>query len=292
MIGYSIGIVAAAIYYSRVDEQLQDRYSNVANEMHEQIETLIDEKKEAILLIALSLSNNPAIQQGLKNNDISQLQLDHISKILEKNTLLKNIWFQIINNNGDSFYRSWTKKRGDKISLARLDIASMLKKPEIKSSISTGKFDITFKAMVPIYDDEKFLGIFEVIAKFNSIATKLEHRGISSVFLVDPSYKKQLTKAFTQQFIQNYYVANLNVKEKHLKILENNAIEKQTQMVNKFFINDDKQYLITYFPLPDIRNKPMGHFFYLSHCRILALMIFTNPEINFLFMRLFYLFYS
>ncbi|NOQ80192.1 MAG: EAL domain-containing protein [Gammaproteobacteria bacterium] len=257
----SIGIIVAAIYYSRVDEQLQERYASVANEMNEQIQTLIDEKKEAILLLALSVSNNPDIKQGLKVNDSSYLQLDQFTTILEKNTFLKNIWFQIINKNGDSFYRSWTKKRGDKISLARLDIASMLKKPEIKSAISTGKFDITFKAMVPIYDGEEFLGIFEVIAKFNSIATKLENKGISSVFLVDQSYKKQLTKAFTQRFIQNYYVANLNVKEKHLKILENNAIEKQTQMKNEFFIDHDKYFLITYFPLPDIKNKPMGHFF-------------------------------
>ena len=257
----SIGIIVAAIYYSRVDEQLQERYASVANEMHEQIQTLIDEKKEAILLLALSVSNNPDIKQGLKVNDSSYLQLDQFTTILEKNTFLKNIWFQIINKNGDSFYRSWTKKRGDKISFARLDIASTLKNPEIKSAISTGKFDITFKAMVPIYDGEEFLGIFEVIAKFNSIATKLENKGISSVFLVDQSYKKQLTKAFTQRFIQNYYVANLNVKEKHLKILENNAIEKQTQMKNEFFIDHDKHFLITYFPLPDIKNKPMGHFF-------------------------------
>ncbi|MCU7937999.1 MAG: PAS domain-containing protein [gamma proteobacterium symbiont of Bathyaustriella thionipta] len=257
----SISIAVAAFYYNRADIQIQERYATVANEMREQTQILIDEKKEAIILIALSLSNNATIHQALKSNDDSELQLNQFSKKLEKNTPLKNIWFQIIKNNGDSFYRSWTKKKGDKISLARLDIATMLKKSVIKSSISTGKFDMTFKTMVPIYDSETFLGIFEVIAKFNSIATKLENKGINSVFLVDQAYKKQLTKAFTKKFIQDYYVTNTNVKEQYLKLLQKNSIQDAIEFKNSYQIDKVNDLLMVYFALPDIKNKPMGHFF-------------------------------
>jgi len=256
----SISIIAAVYNYNRVDKQLQERYASVAKEIRQQTQLLIDEKKEAILLIALSASNNQNIHQALKTNDSSQLQLDHFSQILDKNTPLKNLWFQIVKKNGESFYRSWTNKRGDNVSLARLDIAVMLQKPEIKSSISTGKFDLTFKAMVPVYEGKTFLGIFEVIAKFNSIALKLDKQGISSVFLVDKAYKKQLTKAFTKRFIDEYYVANTNVKDDDLQLLQNNSVAKYLNMLHNFQIDNSINLLVVYFALPDIHNKPMGHF--------------------------------
>ncbi|WP_198262918.1 EAL domain-containing protein [sulfur-oxidizing endosymbiont of Gigantopelta aegis] len=172
----------------------------------------------------------------------------------------ENLWFQIITKDGDSFYRSWTDKRGDKIANNRLDIASVLKSPEILTSISTGKFDLTFKAMVPIYDEEGFIGIFEVIAKFNSIADKLEKEGIDAVFLVDKHYKPQLTKASTGTFIQNYYVTNSNVKEKYLNIIKTNQVETYIQPENNYIIDVANNLLITYFDIPDINHKPMGHF--------------------------------
>ena len=253
-------LIAAALYYSRVDVPIQERYSTIAKEMRQKIETLIDEKQEAVLLIALSMSNDQRILEAIQSNQSSGLNLDDLSKKFRQHTPLKNLWFQIIKRNGSSFYRSWTKKRGDNLSSIRLDVAAMLKKPKITSTISTGKFDLTFKAMVPIYDGKEFIGIFEVIAKFNSIADKLEHEAIESVFLVDKSYKKQLTKAFTHIFVEDYYVTNVDVKEKYLNIIRSNQVETYIKPDINFQLDTINGLLVVPFSLLDISNHPMGHF--------------------------------
>ena len=256
----SISIIAAALYYSRIDLPLQERYSTIAKEMRQKTQTLIDEKKEAILLVALSMSHNPSIHKAIKSNQISGLKLDELSEQFSQQTTLKHLWFQIIKTNGDSFYRSWTKKRGDNLSQIRLDIAAILQEPKIITTISTGKFDLTFKAIVPIYEDKKFIGLFEVLAKFNSIANKLENEGINPVFLVDRSYKKQLTKAFTNTFVEDYYVTNHDVQENYLNIVREINIENFIGHKNDYQLDKKNNSLVVYFGLLDINNNPMGHF--------------------------------
>jgi len=254
-------IIAIGFYHSQMEKQLQERYNNAANEIRQQTQLLINEKKEAILSIALSMSRDSGLLRALQNNTFSHLQLTAIARQLKTHTHLKNIWFQIINKKGTSVYRSWTKKRGDNISLARFDIAAILQKPEIKTTISTGKFALTFKAIVPIYDNTDFKGVFEVIAQFNSIASKLEERGINAVFLVDKSYRKQLTKAKPKRFIEEYYLANFNAKKYYLQLVSKELSAGFITADNNYFLDNDNSQLRVYFPLPDINNNPMGHFF-------------------------------
>jgi len=256
----SIGIIIVALYISRVDLPLQERYSLTANKMLEQTQTLIDEKKEAVLLIAIAMSHDQSISESILSHRPDDLNLHQLSKQYEQQSSLNSLWFQVIKNNGTSFYRSWTKKRGDDLSSVRLDVSEMLNKPQIISSMSTGKFDLTFKAMVPIYNKNEFIGIFEVIAKFNSIATKLEQEKIYSVFLVDPSYKKQLTKAYTKRFIDEYYVANKYVNDDYLKIVQEKSPRQYIMNENIFQVDEQNNLLAVYYALPDLKNKPMGHF--------------------------------
>jgi len=255
-----ISFLIITIAYIRTEVLIQERYARVAKEIHQQTQTLINEKKEAILLVALSLGEDSNIKKALIFDDSKQLQLNKFSQKLELHTPIKNLMFQIIKKNGDSLYRSWTRKNGDNLLKARLDVAEMLLQPEIKTAISTGKFDLTFKAMVPVYDDDEFIGIFEVIAKFNSIANKLEKQGIDSVFLVDKSYKKQIIKPFTEKFLQDFYVANVNVKQNYLDLMQQNRPEHYINSNSNFLIDKENNLLAVYFALPDIQNMPMGHF--------------------------------
>lgn len=256
----SVSILAALLYYSRINQPLQERYAAIANEIHKKTQTLIDEKQEAILLIAMSMSHDQNISEAIKQDQPLNIELNKLSEKFKQQTTLKHLWFQIIKKNGDSFYRSWTEKRGDNLLRARLDVVAMLQTHQITNTISTGKFDLTFKAMMPIYDGEQFIGIFEVIAKFDSIDDKLSKENINSVFLVDKTYKKQLAKAFTQVFVEDYYVTNQNVKKKYLNIIKENSVENYIEPENNFILDKKNQLLVVYFALQDIKNKPMGHF--------------------------------
>lgn len=242
----------------RIDELTNQKYSEIAKEMNNELKTLISEKAEAILIIAMSISQNPQIKNMLLYNE-GEMELDAFSEQLRQNTSLKNIWFQIISADGTSIYRSWTKKRAN-LKKARLDITQMIEDPQIMSSISVGKFDLSFKSMVPIFnEDDVFIGFIEAIAKFNSITIKMQKKNYDTVILVDKKYKDQLTHPFTRTFIENYYLANLNADKKLLSLIKRKTVSHFLN-ANTNHICKDVNKLVSVFELKDIHGDNMSYF--------------------------------
>ena len=251
--------VSAYVYTKHSVAQLEhQKYLDVSNDLKSKIKILIQEKQEAVLLVSLSLAANKNIKEIVLSKDYTQLRLADFSRHLAANTSLKNIWFQVIDAEGRSFYRSWTKKRGDYLLNARLDVAKMLKKPQIITSISTGKFDITFKSMIPMYIAGSFIGSIETIAKFNSVAKKMKKDTWQTLVLVDKSYKKQLTKGITNRFIDGYYIANLNPSAKFVNLIKKSNIE---ELINIYDYALDSEYgvLLTSYKQYDINGQNMGY---------------------------------
>lgn len=243
---------------NKVTDLKHQKFSSIASTMQDELSTLINEKAEAVLLIAISISDNYNVNQVLLGSQKS-LNLDNFSQTLKENTSLKHIWFQVITPDGTSIYRSWTQKKGDNLSQKRLDIAQMIKNPKISSSISTGKFDLSFKSMLPIYNQDKFIGFIEVIAKVNSIAIKLAKKDYNLVALVDKKYKTQLTNAFTQTFVEDYYVANLHPKKELLDMLAEKKVSHFLD-ITKFHQCENPKKLHSTYHLKDIHNKEMAYF--------------------------------
>jgi len=244
----------------RIEELKLKQYKNTAHMINKEIDILIESKKESTLSLALALGDNYTIIEALKKDDQSLIDLKKFSKILSDMTRFKNVWFQVVDNEGKSFYRSWVDKRGDSLLNARIDIAKILKQPQVISTVSVGKFDMTFKSIVPLFDKDKFIGILEVITHFNSISRKLSQSGYDAVVLTDQKYKSQITHPFTNKFVNNYYVANLDAKEYYLKSIENNGL-KYFISNNNSYINDtkDTNSFVTTYKLNDIYNNIMGY---------------------------------
>ena len=76
--------------------QVKERYGTLAKELRQQTQTLINEKKETILLIALAMGRDSQIKHALLDNRTEGLQLNQFSRKLEQLTPLKNLMFQII----------------------------------------------------------------------------------------------------------------------------------------------------------------------------------------------------
>jgi len=258
--------ITSSFYYvdSKVNKITQDIYAQSAHDIQEKASLLIEEKQEAILKISLALSTSKDIQQFLLNNSPSSVKLSELSTLLNKHSTYKHVWFQIIDNKGISQYRSWTKKRGDSLTKVRLDVAKMIQHPEIFSGISTGKFDITFKAMVPIYHQSSCIGFIETIAKFNSIATKFKDENISPILLVDKKYKQQLKFAFTKLFIQEYYVANTNVSKEVVHYIKERGVDFFIHKTEPYYIDKASQKFIVFYHINDIHHNPMGYFLLFS----------------------------
>ncbi|MCU7836008.1 MAG: hypothetical protein KZQ83_12265 [gamma proteobacterium symbiont of Taylorina sp.] len=245
-----------------IKEFNKNNYENSVNSIKQELQTMILEKKNATLSIGITLASNKDIINFLNNPEKNPIDLKLISRNLNQHTSFKNLWFQIISTEGTSLQRSWVDKKRDNLLNLRIDVNKMLKNPKVMSTISTGKFDMTFKSMLPVYDENHiFIGIVEIISHFNSIAEQLKNKGIEPVFLVDKRYKKQLISPFTKIFVGDYYVANFNADLKILAYLEKQGIESYLKQFQKTTYHVDKEIrlLAGYYHLPDINGMPMGH---------------------------------
>jgi len=248
------------IYFNeRKTSLLNKKYTELATEMKHHLKTLIDEKSDAVLLLSIAISQNSEIKEVIKRKDLNILRLKNISQSLHKNSPLKNIWFHLLDSKGVSLYKSWSDKRGESILSVRKDIAKMIQNPKIITTISTGKFNITFKSIVPIYDDGIFIGMIETIARFNSIALKMQTKGYKSLLLVDKTYKDQLKYALIKKFVEGYYVATQDINETIITLFKQRYHEKLLNIDN-YLLDTEHNLLLTTYHIKDIDTNEMGYF--------------------------------
>ncbi len=260
IIGMVVFLVSDTITQNKTQAIKNQKYKIYAQNIQDDIKNLIASKQELTYSIALSLSKSDTLIRALRTNDSSLIKLKEFSQQLSHTTSLQNAWFQINDKKGRSFYRSWRKSGGDLTNI-RPDLVKMLEKPKVMNTISTGKFDMTFKSMVPIFseDNSEFLGVFELITHFNSIVQQLyDSSKVHSVVLVDKKYKKQLIDPFSKTFVKDYYVANINAKPDLLQYLGQNGVENFFNITKDYRIDQKHNFFIVTYDIPDIHGDPMG----------------------------------
>jgi diguanylate cyclase (GGDEF)-like protein len=253
-------VVASGVYaiHQRTNTLKDAKYQEITREMRDELQTLITEKKDAMLLIAHTLAQDATLHQALKEQKSSNIDMGHFVSTLINDTSISHIQFHIVDAQAKSFYRSWTDKKGDDLSNVRIDVLEMIKKKKASSIISVGMYDITFKAMVPIFYEGQFIGIVEAISKTNSIVSKMKERGYDTIVLVDKSYKKQLIYPFTNHFIQEYYVATPNIKPSHKDFLIQKGLDALLNSKH-FIVAKDANLLTTTYQVPDVLGNPMAY---------------------------------
>jgi len=245
----------------KINEFTHKKYSSIANILSDELSILIQEKKNATKTIAISFSKSQELKKALVKKQNSLNILKDFSNQLREATDFKNVWIQLIDKNGISLSRSWTDKTGDDLSLIREDVRSINNDQKIRSTISVGRFDMSFKAMVPIYDSSaKYVGFIEVITHFNSIANKIKNKDFEPVILVDKKYKDQITKPFSKLFAGENYVANKNADLSYIKHVENNGLDYFISSYQNYIVDKQKGDLVVNYTLFDISKKPMANF--------------------------------
>ena len=131
------------------NELLSKTYMTISHNIQDKVHSIIQKKKNATLALTIALSSNNNVLNILKNKQ-KDIKLNELTLLLRKETAFKNVWFQVLDEKGISSYRSWSKKKNDEMYKIRKDIIEIIKNPKIQNTISVGKYDMTFKAMVPI----------------------------------------------------------------------------------------------------------------------------------------------
>jgi len=238
------------------DRLKNDNYNLQASLMDEEVSAMILQKQKSTVAIALSIANDKNLSSNLINKTIPQNYYKNLIAKISKDTLYKNIWIDILDKDATVLYRSWSDERGDNLKSIRSDLVELLEKKSVKSSISIGKFTLSIKAMVPIFNDGKFIGIIEVISHLNSIVKQLENYKIDSVVVVKKEYKKQLSFPLTKLFIDDYYIANFDASKDKMAYLKDHGVERYFH--NSYKIENN--YIIVSKELKDIDNKTIAYF--------------------------------
>lgn len=262
---FAVAMLFFATYWLYASNK-QNLYDTAQQKHHVELESkiqgVIQERKEIALAIALSLSENQKLRDFLCHDCASEnkpvVNFKSLIDQLNLHTQHGELWIQLIDAEGVSRYRSWTKKTGDSLRSVRFDVKQMLRTPEIKQGMSVGKFNLTFKSMVPLLDNNhKLLGIVEVISHLTPLVKSLENStGVPSVLLVDKRFQTQLTKANQSFFLNDFYIANTNADEKHIHLLRHLGEQRFTDLqpirlfentiINQYLINDSLGRLMGY----------------------------------------------
>jgi len=261
-------LLSFMFYFYNQIEYSQQSEKNYVSTIHNEVKLLIKIKKENTFEIAQSLAFDKKLIDIMKKREYAKLYDTNIFSVAKKFQKYHHLWLHVVDAKGVNRYLSWKDKKdklvGKQILNTRTDLVKFYKNPHSMSSISVGVFDITFKGIMPIYDNEhRFLGVVEVISHLNSIARDLEEEQIYSVLVIDKRFTKQLLHPFSKLFIGGYNISTLHLNKNVKRFLEDYGVE--------YFLNNSKEenffqgvlkenYFVTQVDIVGIDNKRIGHY--------------------------------
>ncbi|MEA2099343.1 MAG: diguanylate cyclase [Campylobacterota bacterium] len=242
--------------YHKKNELQELSYKKQILDSKKRVADMIFAKQKATVAMALSLSNDKELLKNLENNNISKNYYTNLIENFKQHTEYKNIWIHIIDKDLTSLYRSWTDKSGDSLKDIRKDLHNVLATKKVTYTISPGKFDLSIKAIVPIFENNEIVGILEVISHFNSISKQLKKFNTDSIVVLDKRFKQQLLYPFTNLFIGDYYIANFDASPQIREYLKNNEIQRY---FNPSFIIENNYMVISY-PLKSLDDETIAYY--------------------------------
>ena len=222
--------------------------------MQKRVSAMILRKQKATVAMALSLANDDDLARNISNDTIPKEYYKKLINNFRQSTLYQNIWVQIIDKDLLAQYRSWTDKSGDSLREVRKDLVEVIKTKKVTYAISSGKFTLSIKAIVPVIRDDKLIGILEVISHFNSISKEMKKFDVDSVVVAEKIFTKQIQYPFTKLFIDEHYVANFDAPVHLRKRIHDYGV--LTYFNSSYSVNDGK--IATAYKLKSIKGETLG----------------------------------
>lgn len=262
------------IYFVLFERYIHISETNYTSSIKNEINNMINSREMDVYLVAKNLAEDKKLIKSLQDGDYEKLYSKNFFQIPKEYFKYNNIHIHIVDNKGIQRYFSWTKKDlGNSVFDVRDDLKKLFKDPHPIKEIGVGKFDITFKGIIPIYDkNHNFLGIIETIASFDQISDQLKKDGIYSVVVVDKEYTKKLKYPKSNIFIDGYNISNradeniLKLVKKYgmlhfLNLEKYDYIPKIGSLIDGYYVisipilNADKKIVGYYVAFIDDKNK-------------------------------------
>ena len=190
------GLTGVERYY---DALLKRQLATYAQEQQARLQWMLQAQlknlQDELLLTALVFSQLPDVRAILKGEKGDSSVISNILSSWTTRSDYATIWVQAVSKDGISCYRSWTNRWGDNLLGVRPDLRKVLENPAPTTTLSLGRYALTAKAIVPVYEGKRFLGVLEVISDMRPIIRALKREHFLAALLVESRFGSQLDSA-------------------------------------------------------------------------------------------------
>ncbi len=248
--------INVVIGYTRLNKIKNNTLKSTSRELKTQMQDSIKAKEKVWLTNALQIAHNPIIQEAMYNKDRKTCinMLNEYSQTFKDNTTFNNINVHLIDENLNSFVRSWnTAKFGDSLSYS--DAYKQVK--ETKKPLVTPEMSpkgLRLKGLYPVNYQGEFIGIVNFEGGLNSIKRTLIANDIEFLYLLNNEHLDIATGIKGSPQVANYTLSQKDVNEEYLNHSTNNL--KLASAKAGYFNGDD--YLTSSVPIENFKGEEMG----------------------------------
>lgn len=248
----------------------QDAQKQLQKSIFAELTQMMKKKEDLGLTNAVGLTQDPIIRQLFAQKNTAGLveAFQDTSQIYRDNTDFKNIRLHAVNAQGESFYMSWKQEQTLKDISSRSYVQKMLKqqKPMAIGAISTSGFNI--KAIVPIRDQQQFVGFAEFIQGVGSNRRDFAKNNRNYMLAISSNYVKTLPERTQKANADNFKLQpdgsfrvgsnrDFNNETSQAFIQQLNTIDMNALAQNGTLLTAEAFY--TAYPVYDVDNIVLGY---------------------------------
>lgn len=240
------------------DDLLLQKHNAIASKLVFEVDNAIVQKQKSTAAIALALA---------EIDWTDKTELPKLVSRIKQHSDYNNLWIQLVSPKGESLYRSWSALP-DQLFKIRPEYKKAAQAKEPVESISTGRFDLSLKIVVPLIEANELKGFIDLISHFNSIQTKLSEKQIDFLVLATPERSRLITHPFSAHQIGDFYVSNLNPAPELLQNLDAQQVQKWVGSSQPYHLwegSEGQQKLVVVRPLKASDNTVHGHYIVMAN---------------------------
>lgn len=258
-----VSMIGINTLYREKERGIERFYESKVELVRGDIRESIEHQKEIFELLSISISSNKSIKTALRDRNFDTLgyELDEIKGKFKRDLRYQDIWIQFLSNDFYSVYRSWTSNVGDYLGDIREDLKIISSTLTPTSSISVGKFSMTYKNSAPVFYDGELVGFVEIISPFHHIVRDLnsKHKA-QSLVAIDREYKEQLSAPISKIFVNDYNVLVYSDKS-FLETASDYFFDNFDNFKRSNSYKLDGDYLVMFETIKSPTNRDMAYIF-------------------------------
>jgi methyl-accepting chemotaxis protein len=245
-----LSAIAIAIYISNALSHVEEKaYTDLADKLSSELEREEQFMERIGITNAILISDNKRIKQAIVDDDrdaaIDELQI--IFDKFKKSTRIKDLKVHIHTADVRSYIRNWKlDKYGDDLSGFR---KTVVKVKETRSPIfgfEVGRIGLTLRSIVPIIEDDKYLGSLEFIQAYDNVPKNFEKKGNHHLLLMNDSllyiasYLKDAPSVNHYKLSSKFYNKDFFKAARRLGSVQLETLEKEGLVLTDHYMYTNK----------------------------------------------------